>query len=175
MSTHTMPAEAIDTQETQETMAAALGRVVHLDPNALVLEDNIRTKVKMPRWFLASVRQHGVLVPLIAHPGPDDTVVVRDGQMRTLAAREVGRATVPVWVVDRDDVRRLRIIEQYITGVHRLGLSERDKADAWRQLALEGMSVTAISRQTGAKREDIKTGLAVTRTRRRQRPSPTTT
>lgn len=158
MTTQTMPAEAA---ATPETIDAALDQVVHLDPHILVIEDNIRTAVKIPRWFLASIRQHGVIVPLIAHPGPGGTIEVRDGQVRTLAAREVGRPTVPVWIVDRDDERRLRILEQYITGAHRLVLSEADKTKAWRQLSLEGMSVTAISRQLGANREDIKTGIAV--------------
>ncbi len=158
MTTQTMSTEAA---ATPEMIAAGLDQVVHLDPTTLVLEDNIRTRVKMPRWFLASVRQHGVIVPLIAHPGPGGTIEIRDGQMRTLAAQEVGCPTVPVWIVDRNDERRLRILEQYITGVHRVTLGERDKANAWRQLALEGMSVTAISRQVGAKREDIRTGIAV--------------
>ncbi|MEJ1090006.1 hypothetical protein WDU99_16935, partial [Microbacterium sp. Mu-80] len=68
---------------------------------------------------------------------------------------------VPVYVVDASDEKRIRIIQQYITNEHRAGLTDTDRAEAWRQLALDGMSVTAIAKQTGAKRTTVKTGLAV--------------
>ncbi len=81
--------------------------------------------------------------------------------LSVLAAREADAEDVPVYVVDASDEKRIRIIQQYITNEHRAGLTDTDRAEAWRQLALDGMSVTAIAKQTGTKRTTVKTGLAV--------------
>lgn len=138
-----------------------VAEVRQIDPNALVVEENIRGQVNIDRKFITSIRTHGVIVPILAHPDGNGNIVVRDGQRRTLAAREAELPTVPAYVVDAADEKRIRIIQQYITNEHRDSLTDADRAEAWRQLALDGMSVTAISRQTGAKREQVKTGLAV--------------
>lgn len=145
----------------EDTTALPVAQVVQIDPNVLVVEENIRREVNLPRKFVNSVRLHGVIVPILAHPDSEGNIVVRDGQRRTLAAREAGIASVPAYVVDADDAKTVRIVQQIITNEHREGLTDADRATAWRQLALEGMSVTAIAKQTGAKREDVKTGLTV--------------
>lgn len=152
-----MSTTTADTDAVAETVA----EVRQIDPHALVVEENIRSQVSIDRKFVASIRNHGVIVPILAHPDAEGNIVVRDGQRRTLAAREAGTATVPAYVVDAGDEKRIRIIEQYITNEHRDSLTDADRAEAWRQLALDGMSVTAISRQTGAKRDQVKAGLAV--------------
>lgn len=115
----------------------------------------------MDKRFLTSIRTHGVLEPILAHPDREENIVVRDGQRRALAAREVELATIPAYVVDAEDETRIRIIQQYIANEHRQCLNDADRINAWRQLSLEGMSMTAVAKETGAKREEVKTGLAV--------------
>lgn len=138
-----------------------VAQIVHLDPRTLVVEDNIRHDVTLSKRFIASVRLHGVIVPIFAHPDSEGNIVVRGGQRRTLAAREAGTPTIPAYVVNADDEKTVRIIEQMIANDHREGLTDADRAAAWRQLSLEGMSATAIAKQTGAKRDEVKAGLAV--------------
>ncbi len=155
----TTPTQAADLTPAQEAVQGP--EVRRISPHALVVEDNIRSQVDLDRAFVNSIKLHGVIVPILAHPDQDGNIIVRDGQRRTLAAREADAEDVPVYVVDASDEKRIRIIQQYITNEHRAGLTDTDRAEAWRQLALDGMSVTAIAKQTGTKRTTVKTGLAV--------------
>ena len=155
----TTPTQAADLTPAQEAVQGP--EVRRISPHALVVEDNIRSQVDLDRAFVNSIKLHGVIVPILAHPDQDGNIIVRDGQRRTLAAREADAEDVPVYVVDASDEKRIRIIQQYITNEHRAGLTDTDRAEAWRQVALDGMSVTAIAKQTGTKRTTVKTGLAV--------------
>ncbi len=155
----TTPTQAADLTPAEEAVQGP--EVRRISPHALVVEDNIRSQVDLDRAFVNSIKLHGVIVPILAHPDQDGNIIVRDGQRRTLAAREADAEDVPVYVVDASDEKRIRIIQQYITNEHRAGLTDTDRAEAWRQLALDGMSVTAIAKQTGTKRTTVKTGLAV--------------
>lgn len=61
---------------------------------------------------------------------------VRASQRRTLAAREAGIATVPVYGVDAsDDDTARRIVEQLIENDQREPLTDDDRIQAWRALA----------------------------------------
>ncbi|WP_424446819.1 ParB/RepB/Spo0J family partition protein [Microbacterium sp. CH-015] len=157
----------IDTTQTRPADLATVEEAVQgpevrrISPHDLIVEDNIRSHIDLDRAFINSIKLHGVIVPILAHPDSGGNIVVRDGQRRTLAAREADVEDVPVYVVDASDEKRIRIIQQYITNEHRTSLTDADRAEAWRQLALDGMSVTAIAKQTGTKRTTVKTGLAV--------------
>src|ERR1700752_3923775 len=59
---------------------------------------NVRDAAAIDAEFVASVKEHGVLTPIAAVRGRDGVVRVRAGQRRTLAAREAGLPTVPVYV-----------------------------------------------------------------------------
>ncbi|HVW43826.1 MAG TPA: ParB N-terminal domain-containing protein, partial [Amycolatopsis sp.] len=145
-----------------EPTGSATGvRIEQVDPANLIVEDNIRRETALSRSFLSSVRQHGVIVPILAHPDTEGQIVVRDGQRRTLAACEVGLTSIPAYVVDAADEATVRIVQQLITNEHREALSDADRAEAWRQLALEGMSPTKIARATGAKKAVVEAGIAV--------------
>ena len=144
------------------TTTATPGTIEHIDPATLIVETNVRTTVPLDKGFIDSVRENGVLMPLLAWRDQDGGVHVRAGQRRTLAAREVGTPTVPVYVVDGagDDEAR-RLVEQMIENEQREQLTDAERVEAWKQMELAGLSVTAIARRTGTKRDRIKTGIAV--------------
>jgi ParB family chromosome partitioning protein len=71
---------------------------VDLDPRDLLVDVNIRTDARLDKDFVASIKDFGVLVPIIAVRTAAGDVRVRFGHRRTLAAIEADLATVPVEV-----------------------------------------------------------------------------
>ncbi|GLL10651.1 hypothetical protein GCM10017577_17910 [Pseudonocardia halophobica] len=133
--------------------------LLSLHPAALSFEPNVRTDAKLSREFIASVRERGVLQPVVAYPGADG-LVVQMGQRRTLAAVECGLETVPVLLVDEPkDVDR--VVDQIVENDQRAELSTSDRVKGWEQLAAIGLSAAAIAKRTGAKKADVATGLKV--------------
>ena len=82
----------------------------------------------------ASIREHGVLQPLIVTPGDmDGRYVLIAGERRLEAARLAGLASVPVLVRQATDQQRLELA--IIENVQRSDLSALEQAEAYRQLA----------------------------------------
>lgn len=107
-----------------------------------------------------SIKEHGVLQPLIVTPGDDpDGYILVAGERRLLAARLVGLETVPVIVRQASDQQRLELA--LIENVQRSDLAPLEAAEAYRQLAEEfELSHDDIARQVG------KSRVAVTNTLR---------
>ncbi|TCU82312.1 ParB family chromosome partitioning protein [Curtobacterium sp. PhB191] len=149
------------TDNTQTTTTDTVGvNLVTIPASEAVIEDNVRTAADLDPAFLASVKRHGVLLPTIGYRNADGAVVVRDGQMRVLAAREAG-ATVPVFVTERGDTPAQRIAEQLVANERRTALTDGDRLNAYRQLELAGLSVAGIARETGTDKEQVKATLTV--------------
>jgi ParB family chromosome partitioning protein len=74
------------------------GTLEHLHPTTLLIGENVRDNVALDPQFVASVREHGVLQPITAIR-TNAGIEVRDGQRRTLAAREA-KLDMPVYVLD---------------------------------------------------------------------------
>lgn len=142
------------------TTAPEQGTLEHLDPESLILDPNVRSDVELDKVFLASIEEHGVFTPILGHR-VDGAVHVRAGQRRTLGARQVKCATVPVYVIEGTGDEAERIIVQLIENDNRAALNEAERIAAWRQLELEGLSVTQIAKRTGNARDRIKTGLTL--------------
>lgn len=70
-----------------------------IDPTTLLVDHNVRRDTTPDKALVESVRDLGVLVPLVA-VRTDAGVQVRYGHRRTRAAVQVGLDTVPVWVFD---------------------------------------------------------------------------
>lgn len=145
------------------TATAPAGVIEHIDPQSIDVATNVRTEAEatLDKEFLDSIRANGVIVPIVA-TRDEQGVHVRYGQRRTLAAQQVGLTTIPVYLVDvdhADDAQR--IVEQLVENDQRQALTDGDRIQAYRALELEGLSVTAIAKRTGTKRDKIKTGLAV--------------
>jgi ParB family chromosome partitioning protein len=108
----------------------------------------------------ASIREHGVLQPLIVTPGEAaGRYILIAGERRLQAARQAGLATVPVIVRQATDQQRLELA--IIENVQRYDLSALEEAEAYRQLAEDfGLSHEEIAAQVG------KSRVAVTNTLR---------
>lgn len=137
------------------------GTVEHIDPSTLVLEANVRPSAPLTPAFIASIREHGVLTPVLARRDDNGNVIIRAGQRRTLASREAGLSTIPVYIVDADEATAERIIQQMVENDQREALTDGDRAVAFRQLAFEGLTVAAIAKRTGTKAAEVKTAIAV--------------
>jgi ParB family chromosome partitioning protein len=136
------------------------GVVERVKPGDLEVAANVRREVELTKEFVASVKQHGVLVPIIVQPGLDGYAVI-DGQRRVLAAVEAGVDEVPVVVVDSIEKAQDRIVQQLVVNDHRAGLTQADEVAAVQELALFGMSATAIARKIGAPKKAVDVAIAV--------------
>ncbi len=143
------------------TTTHSLGTVEHMDPMALVIEANVRPSAPVTPTFVQSIRENGVLTPVLARRDEHGNVLVRAGQRRTLAAREAGLGAMPVYVVDADEATAERIIQQLVENDQREPLTGSDRIAAFQQLAFEGMPVATIAKRLGTKTKDVKTALTV--------------
>jgi ParB family transcriptional regulator, chromosome partitioning protein len=129
-----------------------------LDPAALTIDINVRKDASLKPDFVASIRELGVLEPVIAHRRDDGTVHVLMGQRRTLGAVEAGRETIPVMIVATPQEAD-RIVTQVVENIQRTELTEADEADAYHQLSLIGMPAATIAKQTGRTKTAVESAL----------------
>ncbi|MBF4628919.1 ParB/RepB/Spo0J family partition protein [Curtobacterium flaccumfaciens] len=135
------------------------GTVVRVDPATLIVAANVRSNTKVTKEFVASVKLHGVLVPITAQEAEDGLRVV-DGQRRTLAAVEAGLQEVAVFVVaPLEDAAR--VVDQVVVNEHREGLDQVEQVLALKELEQLGVSAAAIARRTGTKRKVVDGALSV--------------
>ncbi len=140
---------------------ATPGIVEHIDPNVIVVEANVRTEATLRPEFVASIKQNGVLTPILARRDTQGNVIVRAGQRRTLAARQVGLATIPAYITDADEKTIDRIVQQMAENEHRESVTDADRVAAYQQLAFEGLSPAAIAKRLSTKPATVKAGIAV--------------
>ncbi|WP_051030275.1 MULTISPECIES: ParB/RepB/Spo0J family partition protein [Nocardia] len=135
-----------------------------VDPADLEIDENVRKDFRLEDHpeVTDSIREHGVLTPILVIRMPDGRLVVRDGQVRTLTALAFELPEVPVYIrdydpaVDATEAEIARIFEQITVNDRRIALTNGDRA-AGVTLALElGASVTRVAKALQTKREDAK-------------------
>lgn len=133
--------------------------LVHLDPATLDTGENVRLDPRLDRDFLASIEAHGVLAPVTAVRLDDGSVVLRDGQRRTQAARQLGVPTIPVYVhPDEGDESTLgsrRVIEQIVLNDHRAQLTDAERARGINQLLLDGVSPAKVAKELSITKDAV--------------------
>jgi ParB family chromosome partitioning protein len=117
----------MSTTSTTTTTAGGTPTVEQVEPASLLVDRNVRVQVSLDKAFIDSVREHGVLVPVVAVRTPEGQLRVRFGHRRTAAAIEADAKTVPVVVVadetDSDEAEVQRLVQQWAENEHRTGLS----------------------------------------------------
>lgn len=152
--THTAPAAALE--------------VAQLHPDALDIGENVRDSVDLAQTpdFVESIRENGVLEAISAVRTADGTIVVRDGQRRTLAARETGLTSIPVVIYPdtegSDKARAVdRIGKQITANRHREGLTAAQHTRGVAQMLEFGASITKVSKTLAMNKKDVKAQAAV--------------
>lgn len=129
-----------------------------IDPATLTVDINVRKDAALTADFIASIKEHGVMEPVIAHRKDDGTVHVLMGQRRTRAAVEAGRESIPVMIIDSPEEAE-RIVTQVVENIQRAELTQADEADAYHQLSLIGVSAAAIAKKTGRTKTTVEGAL----------------
>jgi ParB family chromosome partitioning protein len=107
----------------------------------------------------ASIREHGVIQPLVVTPGKNGTYTLIAGERRLQAARKAGLKSVPVVIRHATDQQLLELA--LIENVQREDLNPIEEAEAYQHLAKEfRMSHETIASRVG------KSRVAVTNTLR---------
>lgn len=159
-----------DTTTTADANATdqAIGTLQYLDPIMLEIGDNVLDDAALSKEFLSSIAENGVLVPItgVRHPDNSDVIRVRNGQRRTLAAREVGLTTVPVFVLpssaaDASEETIERIVHQIVTNDQKQDLTDAQRARGIQQMIDAGLSVTKVAKKLSVKRDTVKAAEAV--------------
>jgi ParB family chromosome partitioning protein len=140
------------------------GHLELVDPRELRTATNVRTDLRLEKGFVDSIRQHGILEPIVGHRGPDGVVTIAYGHRRAAAAIEAGLTAVPTLVHETDPTAETgadRVLAQVVENDHREALSTAERVGAYRQLAAFGLSATQIARQSSSRKTDVEQALKV--------------
>lgn len=153
-------------------MSTALWQTASIElvnPASMLLDRNTRTIVDLEHdepELVASIRTHGVKIPVIAHRLDTGQLRVLDGHTRVLISISVieKHPVVPVLVTDAQDEEEWAYLrDQWIANEVRRGYGAADKARIMEELTLFGLSVEAIAGQLSVPAETVEAGLAVQR------------
>jgi len=125
--------------------------------------DSIQRNPRQPREkfdieelenLAASIREHGVIQPLIVSPGKGGVYTLIAGERRLQASRKAGFKTVPVVIRHATDQQLLELA--LIENVQREDLNAIEEAEAYQHLAKEfKMSHETIATRVGKNRSTI--------------------
>lgn len=106
----------------------------------------------------ASVREHGVLQPLLVRPNGGDAYELIAGERRLRAATAVGLASIPVIVMNATDGDSLELA--LIENLQRQNLNIIEEAEGYRELAVEfNLTQEEIADRVGKARASIANAL----------------
>ncbi|HEU5003667.1 MAG TPA: ParB/RepB/Spo0J family partition protein [Actinomycetota bacterium] len=106
----------------------------------------------------ASIRQVGILQPVVVRPLPDGTYQLVVGERRWRAARRAGLTTVPALVIETDE--RGALERALVENVHRQDLNPLEEAAAYQQLVDEaGLTHEALAERLGLSRPAVSNAL----------------
>lgn len=104
--------------------------------------------------LISSIREHGVLQPLIVTPQADGTYQLIAGERRLRASTIAGLKTVPVIVRDATELQKLELA--IIENVQRADLNPIEEAKAYQRLIDEfGMTQDEVGRKMGKSRPQV--------------------
>lgn len=159
-----------DTTKQNVVATAQFGTLEHLDPATLEIGENVRDEATLDKSFLASIAENGVLTPITAVRSAEDPDVirVRNGQMRTLAARELGLTTVPVYVLpssaaDASAETIERIVHQIVTNDRFHAITDAQRARGIQQMLNAGVSQTKVAKKLSVRRDTVKAAAAASK------------
>lgn len=109
-----------------------------------------------------SIRERGLLSPVIVKPLPDGTYELIAGQRRLLACQRLGWTTIPALI--REGTNDLDVVTiSLVENVHRADLSPMDKARAFQKLYDRYGSLERVAKETGVSVTTVRKYLSLLR------------
>ncbi|MDR3130502.1 MAG: ParB/RepB/Spo0J family partition protein [Treponema sp.] len=106
------------------------------------------------RELADSIREHGVIQPLLVEENGDGAYVIIAGERRSRAARMAGLTEVPALIRSYTDQQRMEI--SLIENIQRADLNPVEEAMAYRQLMdLTGLSQDEVAARVGKNRATV--------------------
>lgn len=150
--------EAIEVEAAAEELVTVPGaRLEQIDPHAIV------PNPRQPRTnfdpddlaeLVHSVREFGVLQPVVVREVGDGTYELIMGERRTRAAREAGLESIPAVIRDTADEHLLR--DALLENLHRSELNPLEEASAYQQLLSDfGITQEELATRIGRSRPQI--------------------
>lgn len=135
-----------------------------VDPNQVIVGANVRTttaeQVGKDKRFVASIKERGVLTPVVGYRDEDGQIVVLMGQRRTYAAILAGQAMMPAMLAPSSQDAD-RIVDQLVENAHRAATSASDEVAAVQTLMGLGLSAATIAKRTATKRAQVDAAATV--------------
>lgn len=108
--------------------------------------------------LVASVRELGVLQPVLVRPAGEDAFELIAGERRWRAAKRAGLPTIPAVVREADDVASLE--QAVVENLHRADLNPLEEAAAYQQLLEDfGFTHEQLARRVGRSRAAVSNTL----------------
>ena len=153
------------TSESGSNLANVPGaRLAHIDPARIVPNPQQPRSVFDPEAFaelVHSVREFGVLQPIVVRPRGDDFELIM-GERRLRAAKEVGLPAIPAVVRETADENMLR--DALLENLHRANLNPLEEASAYKQLLEDfGSTQEELADRLGRSRPQITNTLRLLR------------
>jgi ParB family chromosome partitioning protein len=135
--------------------------VLSLSPDLLRANPDQPRKIFDPEELeelAASIREHGIISPIIVEDAGDGTYTIVAGERRTRAARLAGLTEVPVILRDYSDEKRMEV--SLIENVQRADLNPVEEAAAYKKLMeLTGLSQDDVAARVGKNRSTVANAL----------------
>ena len=100
----------------------------------------------------ASIKQHGILQPLVVEPGAEGRYNLQIGKRRMAAAKMIGLDKVPAIILEGPLSSEESLAIRLVENLHREALDPIDEAEAYDALKGMGVKVSEIARRVGKER-----------------------
>ncbi len=152
---------------TPEKNDAAVSGINTADGDMFVDIALLKPNPQQPRYEFAedalqelaeSIREHGVIQPVLIEAAGDGTYYIIAGERRTRAARMAGLTQIPVRVKKYSEERKLEIA--LIENIQREDLNPVEEARAYRKLMeMDNLSQDEVARRVGKNRSTVANAL----------------
>jgi len=111
----------------------------------------------------ASIKQHGILQPLVVEPGEEGRYKLQIGRRRIAAAKLIGLEKVPAIILDGPLESKESLAIRLVENLHREDLDPIDEAEAYATLKEMGVKVSEIARRVGKERTYVSHSMRLIR------------
>lgn len=159
------PTDTTSQEAVEELVAVPGARLIRVDPKAVVPNPR-QPRSEFDPAALAelvhSVREFGVLQPIVVREKGNGTYELIMGERRTRASREAGLESIPAIVRDTADEDLLR--DALLENLHRADLNPLEEASAYQQLLDDfGTTQDELARRLGRSRPQISNTIRLLR------------